>query len=338
MKTLLTVARYEPHLESEWNNLVLSAKNTPFFFQRKFMEYHSNRFEDFSLVAFHNSKVIGAMPANISHADSTITSHDGLTFGGCFVAPGTKTPKYLEIFRAMLAFIRKSGAKRFIYKAPPLFYHQHPAAEDQYAVYINGGHLIRRDVGTISKPSAEVRFSNLRNRMIKKSLTEGITVRESDNLADYWKLLSEVLYDQHGVKPTHTLDEIAYLKRSFPENIKLFEACKEGKITAGVLIFESKSVAHAQYIAANTLGRETGALDNLFGYLLKDYYKNKDWISFGISTEKSGKFLNEGLITYKEGFGGGACVFDFYEFDLSTDLPQSRTTSVNRRLCCTNRA
>ena len=36
------------------------------------------------------------------------------------------------------------------------------------------------------------------------------------------------------------------------------------------------------------------------------------WIDFGISTEERGQRLNEGLASYKEGFGARAVNYDTY--------------------------
>ena len=50
--------------------------------------------------------------------------------------------------------------------------------------------------------------------------------------------------------------------------------------------------------------------------MIKDKFKEKKWFSFGISTENMGRKLNEGLIRYKESFGGVSCIFDFYEINI----------------------
>jgi hypothetical protein len=93
-------------------------------------------------------------------------------------------------------------------------------------------------------------------------------------------------------------------------------SCKNEDILAGVVIYESKNVAHAQYIASEEKGREIGALDMIFDYLINEYYKNKKYFDFGISTEKDGLYLNEGLIFFKEGFGARGVVHDFYEVNI----------------------
>lgn len=57
------------------------------------------------------------------------------------------------------------------------------------------------------------------------------------------------------------------------------------------------------------------ALDPVLEFLITSYYEKK-YFDFGISTEKEGHFLNEGLIAFKESFGGSAVIHDFYEISV----------------------
>jgi hypothetical protein len=105
------------------------------------------------------------------------------------------------------------------------------------------------------------------------------------------------------------------LAARFPKNIRLFGAFREDTLVAGVLMFVSDSVAHAQYIASSDEGRDVGALDLLFAWLIGDVFAGKPYFDFGISTEDGGKVVNRGLLDQKEGFGGRAVVHDFYELE-----------------------
>lgn len=80
----------------------------------------------------------------------------------------------------------------------------------------------------------------------------------------------------------------------------------------GVVIYESDEVAHLQYAAATPEGFETHCLDRLFLFLLEKVFATKRWFDFGASTEQQGRWLNDGLIEQKEGFGGRAVSHDFY--------------------------
>ncbi|MBQ3770566.1 MAG: GNAT family N-acetyltransferase, partial [Bacteroidaceae bacterium] len=90
----------------------------------------------------------------------------------------------------------------------------------------------------------------------------------------------------------------------------------EGKICAGVLLFLSKMVAHAQYIAGNEEAKQNGALDLLFHHLIKEVYKDVPFFDFGISSQDSNAFLNTGLLFQKEGFGARAVCYDTYKINL----------------------
>jgi hypothetical protein len=125
----------------------------------------------------------------------------------------------------------------------------------------------------------------------------------------------ELLREKYGARPVHTAAEMGLLAGRFPDHIKLFAAHRAGRMEAGVIIYESALVAHAQYIGSTAEGRESGAPDLIMGHLINDYYAGKKYFDFGISTEDSGRRLNAGLIENKQGFGGRAVVYDFYEFE-----------------------
>jgi hypothetical protein len=312
----ISIVQYSSKHKDEWDSLISKAKNSPFFAKRDFMEYHADRYQDFSFLAEFDGKFIAAVPASINKERDTVISHAGLTFGGIFVHQSLKTPTYLRLFREIIIYLHKNKIRKFIYKVPPTCYHKTPSEEDVYAIHLHGGKLFRRDIGTILNPESLGEYSNLRKRMIKKGKDLSIEISETDNFELFWPLLEDVLQNRHGVSTVHTLKEITYLKRRCEGNIRLFLAIQKKNILAGTVIFESDSVAHAQYIASSELGKKNGALDLIFNHLIKNEFKNKKWFSFGISSENSGKFINEGLIRYKESFGGGSCIFDFYEINV----------------------
>ena len=67
-----------------WDTFIDNSKNGHFFFKRNYLEYHSHRFKDISLLIFNNKNLlISVLPANIK--DQTLFSHEGITFGGFIV-------------------------------------------------------------------------------------------------------------------------------------------------------------------------------------------------------------------------------------------------------------
>jgi hypothetical protein len=314
---LIRVEKYDPARHAQWDDFVARSKNGVFLFERSYMDYHADRFTDHSLLFFEEDKLLAVMPANV--AGAAVASHGGLTFGGIITDGRMKTAVMLEVFTALKEYLRKAGAVELIYKAVPHIYHQMPAEEDLYALSVNGAQLFRRDVSSTISMKNRVAYSKGRKWAIQQARKHGLEVNGSDDYAAFMKIEEEVLRSKYQVSPVHSAAEITLLAGRFPERIKLFAASRKGEMLAGVLVYEHPHVAHAQYISANDEGKRTGALDLILSYMIEDYYKDKAYFDFGISTEDGGRYLNPGLIQNKESFGGRAVVHDFYRLSVGAE-------------------
>jgi len=299
----------------EWDNFVRGSKNPHFFFQRGYLEYHSDRFNDFSLMV-HDDKdsLIAILPAN--RCGDTLYSHQGLTFGGFVVSDSMRTETMVRIFEELIAFLKSHNISKLIYKCIPYIYHKKPAEEDRYALFLNDASLTRRDVTSTIYLGEDIRYSKGRKWTIKKAKKENIVITESKDFSSFWGILESVLEDQHNVTPVHSLAEIDMLASKFPENIRLFLASYDGELTSGALIFENEAIVHTQYLANSHKGRQIGVLDLLIDHLIENIFHEKKYFDFGISNENHGRHLNVGLISQKEGFGARPIVHDFYELTI----------------------
>ena len=311
---MITVLEYSNEKEDEWNRFNKRSKNGIFLFNRNYMDYHRDRFIDSSLMFYDNDKLIALLPGN--KKNGIFYSHDGLTFGG-YITDSTMTVKLMiDIVQTTLDYLKINKFDKLIYKCVPSIYYLMPAEEDQYALFFLNGKLIRRDVTSTINLGNRIFFRRDRHRHINTAIKRGLSVIETNDFQTFWKILEDNLERQHSVKPVHTGEEILHLQSKFPENIRLFASYMDGDIQAGVVMYESNQVAHVQYSACNEAGKRTGALDLIFDWLIDYYSPKKKYFDFGISTEKEGKFLNEGLIFFKEGFGARAVVHDFYAVNL----------------------
>ncbi len=298
-----------------WDEFIGSAKNGTFLFKRDYMEYHADRFIDCSLLfRDENEKLITVLPANLKN--ETLVSHGGLTFGGVVSGNRMKTPQMLEIFESLIRFARANNLRRIVYKAVPHIYHTQPAEEDLYALFRFGAQLVRRDVSTTIWTKERLSLSKGRKWTVNQTRKSKIEVRESSDFETFMRLEAEVLAAKYNVVPVHTAAEMKLLAGRFPKNIKLFGAFVGGEMLAGAIVYASLTVAHAQYLAANAEGKQAFALDAILQFLITDYYAEKRYFDFGISTERQGTYLNVGLIDFKESWGGRATVYDTYEIGI----------------------
>ncbi|MDJ0625429.1 MAG: GNAT family N-acetyltransferase [Candidatus Caenarcaniphilales bacterium] len=311
----MKVIKYQKENKKDWDNFVDGAKNKHFFFYRNYMEYHSDRFDDHSLLIYNDKgDLISLLPAN--EKDSILYTHQGLTFGGFIINEKMKTEPMLKIFDELKSHLKKENFSKIIYKCIPHIYHNLPSEEDLYCLFRNDAKLIKRDISTTIDLENKVKFQEQRKRAIKKGIKYGLKVEKPQSFEGYWELLSNVLESQHNTTPVHKVEEIASLSKSFPENIHLYVAKKDNQILGGTLIFENGPTVHTQYLANSYEGKEVGALDLTIDYLINNTYKHKKYFDFGISTENNGLCLNLGLISQKEGFGGRGICYDTYEVTL----------------------
>ncbi|MEX3954868.1 GNAT family N-acetyltransferase [Trinickia sp. EG282A] len=309
------VTRYAVEHRDRWDAFVRESKNGTFLLNRGYMDYHSDRFVDHSLL-FQNEKgrLVAILPAN--ERDGVLQSHGGLTYGGVISDQSMTTPAMLQVFGALVSYLHANRIKSLLYKTIPYVYHHFPADEDRYALFRIGARLRRRDVLSVVCTSARLPMQKRRLRKVALGQKLGLAIEESQEFAAFWTVLEANLLATHGVTPVHSLSEITLLKSRFPESIRL-HVCKEnGQVVAGVVMFNSSHVAHVQYISSSERGREIGALDLLFSTLMDNDYAVLPYFDFGISNEDEGRRLNVGLVEQKEGFGARAVVHDHYELDV----------------------
>ncbi len=315
-EAVIDIIRYTADRADEWNRFVDQSKNGTFLFDRGYMDYHADRFEDYSLMFFRDGRLFALLPAN--RDGDTLFSHRGLTYGGLVMDAKTTTAVVRDLFRELCDYLRAEGLHRVVYKPVPWPYAALPSAEDQYAlVNVCRAKIIQRDVASVVVLADRLPLSTLRKRGVAKACRAGVTIAESWDFETYWSLLEDRLRDRHGARPIHSLREMTLLRERFPEHIRLFAAFLGGRMVGGTVLYITATTAKTQYIAADDAGLACGALDLLFAELL-DRFGAEGWrfFDFGTSNMPGCDDLHDSLIFQKEGFGARAVCYDTYEYDL----------------------
>ena len=311
----MEIRRYRREDKELWNSFVSKARNATFLFDRNYMDYHADRFDDNSFMFYHKGKLKAVLPANV--AGDTLYSHQGLTYGGLLLDKKATVEDVLECFDSLNFWLRENGISKVVYKALPWIYQQYPSEEDLYTLtWKCKAQLISRDIASTIVVDNKLKFAESRKSGIRKALSLNIEVGESNDVDGFWHVLEDNLGNRYNAKPVHTASEMKLLMSRFPNNIKLYVAKMNGEIVGGTLIYVTPQVVHTQYISASVEGKKHGALDLLFDYIINKVYANFRYFDFGKSTEQGGAYLNEPLIFQKEGFGGRGVCYDWYQWEL----------------------
>lgn len=305
----LVLERYDSSRKAEWDQFVRGAKNGTFLFERDYMDYHADRFADRSLMLMDGGRLLAVLPAHERGAE--LVSHGGLTYGG-FVSSSRMTLGIMRrAFESLLSHLRENNLQSLSYKTIPNIYHREPAQEDLHELYRRGATLTRRDVLAVIDQTQRGPLQERRQRAVKKASKEGLEVRTSEDYASYWAILTANLRERYGCDPVHSLAEIVLLASRFPEQIRLVSCYSAETMMAGVVAFLSPRVVHLQYIGSTEEARARGGLDLVIQTLIEEY-ADRRFFDFGAATEDEGRYVNAGLMEFKEGFGARSVVHDFY--------------------------
>lgn len=315
---MLSVERYSEDRKSLWDSFIGESKNQSFLFRRDFMDYHADRFTDYSLMIYDENKLVAVVPANLK--DDQLISHQGLSYGGIVLDNQIRLSETIDVIKAVLEYLNKQDILTWMIKLIPRMYHERPADELDWILFKVNAKLIRRDTAlAIDNRVTHLDYQERRRRSIKKAAKRRIQLKMGfEEIAPFWtEVLVPNLLAKHEVAPVHTLEEMELLASRFPKNIQQHTIYLDEAIVAGCTMFLNKNVAHAQYISGTNIGRDTGCLDFLFDYLIKEEYIKYNYFDFGICNEQGGILINKGLLDWKEGFGARTIVHDFYEIDVN---------------------
>ena len=82
---MMKIVRYEKKMKAQWDNFLShESRNDNFIFYRNYMEYHADKFEDYSLLFYDERNILLAI-LSANKNDNTFISHGGLTYGGFII-------------------------------------------------------------------------------------------------------------------------------------------------------------------------------------------------------------------------------------------------------------
>lgn len=316
----MILRQYRPEDAASWDEFCRSCWQATFLHSRRFLSYHGTRFNDQSLILLDDDeRFIGLFPAaQDPSCPEQIVSHPGITYGGLLHQGKLRGQEMINALEIISQFYRTCGYSTLLYKAVPNIYHQLPAQDDLYALFRAKAERVRVDLSCgidLTQPQIK---SKRRLRALKKADKSGLIVTSgNEHISSLWPVIVGNLASKHHASPVHSLEEMQLLGERFPEEINCIAGYLDGTIVAGLILFDSAMVSHAQYIAASPRGHNICALDKIFQQaIIRAESLHKHWFDFGISNEQQGQLLNQGLYRFKSEFGGGGIVHEFFKVAL----------------------
>ncbi len=314
MKTY-TVRLYQKNDFELWNAFIEKAKNATFLFQRNFMEYHNDRFSDYSLIVESENKWTAVLPANV--VENQVFSHQGLTYGGLVYDQKTDTEKVRMMWQTITEFLKQERKECLIYKPILSFYSQQSSDEMSYFLFKEKAAIYRKDLNLAIDFTKNWSVSKSKMKHFRRVAALDLEIRQDQNFELFWNsVLVPRLTEKHHTKPVHSLQEIEKLALQFPNNILQYNVYLEEEIVAGITLFHFGNGIKSQYGATTILGEKSRALDFLFINLIEDFKNKVSFFDMGTVTEDNELGYNAGLLKQKEELGCSVYTQDFYKLKL----------------------
>ncbi|MBU6158229.1 MAG: GNAT family N-acetyltransferase [Bacteroidetes bacterium] len=307
----IEVRRFSQQVESEWDQFVSdNNRNATFLHLRKFFNHNPlNQEDDASLMFYKKNKLISVLPAAIIEQASVhiLNSHPRSTYGGYVLHDSVGVKDAVEIVDATVAFAADHQIDEIVIRNPFRIFHSLPSDETDFAMWHHGFTLKYREIESVILLGENTRqyYDDSTLRSIKKS-NKLVQVMPSDDWNAFWNILEMNLTQKYHRRPTHSLEDFNRLQSLLPDGlVKLFAAYEGDNMIAGIVVFlANKKCLHAQYIASDSNYQHLRPLNAIIDYVVNWGVAEKfTYLNLGTSNEQQGRFLNEGLFRFKEGFG-----------------------------------
>lgn len=333
---MISIKIYDDSDFNIYENFVNSSINGTIFHLRNFLDYHpKDRFKDNSLLIYQFEKLIAVFPAALlkKNENNILKSHPGSSYGGLVVKENISYDLTNKIFSKIEEYCTNKNINFIEFRHSPKIFLKEKLDQIEFC-------LVRRnyqreaeelstfyDLDKIRYMNEEEYYNSYSNSTFSK-VKQCIKTANKNNLIldfakneievkKYYEILENNL-KKYDVKPVHNLEEIKKLLLLFPERVKIPIVKYKNEIIAGFLIFNVNSTGW--HIFYSSLDYNFSKLKPIhFGiYKLKRYLADMSYsyLNYGISTEDSGRYVNESLLSFKESFNGQGIVRTYWKKEL----------------------
>lgn len=313
------VTKYSDDFLTTWDDFVDVTYGGTLHSKRSFLNYHKDKFQDYSLMFKVKNKIVAILPAVI--VDKKLISHLGASYGGLIYKENLKMEILIEIKNVLNNICKQNNIESIEMRFPYSIVSKNYFDKLKYCLSKQTNKVTREISQYIDLTSLQYgSYSENFNRILNKDYK--LTTRPTTNkeeVSKFYSLLEQNLL-KHNTKPTHTFKELMYLIDNLNDDCKVFLTNdEEGHIVSGSFVLQlTKNTAHTFYLCSDYRFIKKSPLVNTIDFMAK-YYKNLgfDYLNLGISTENKGENINLSLNNFKEKFNSYGTVRETFHININ---------------------
>lgn len=276
---MLEISTYREEHENDWDAFVEQSNNGTLFHLQRFLAYHDDKHKKYNhgLIFRSNGKIVSVLPggAELDVLPKFFKSPYGASYGGFVIPDKFNLHHAYALVECFIKYAKEQCIDNIQITMPPLFYYKKPHEYLDYALLKHGFKYEPTEL-TYIVPAIEDPFTlfNKKSRnATKKAVKSGIKTCESYALKTFYHILCENKRERHNAFPTHTLEELLWLREHLPNKLRLFMAFLKDEPIAGVLSFvTNKRVILTFYIAHRQKYQEYRPVNLLLHDVIKFAY------------------------------------------------------------------
>lgn len=324
---MFQVIKYTPEYFDRWNRFVDESDNGTIFHRLDFLDYHRNRFKgnEHHLIWLKGETIFAIMPflITVENGQRIGKSPYGASFGGLVYGKRFHLKHALEVYGKMAEYLMALELDEVSITTTPYFYSQFPTNYFEYVLSRSKYQIYSRDVFSavpIIKTYKEVwkNFEGRARTSINKA-RDNFVIALDVPVSEFYQILLEDKIRHNNSRPTHSLQDLEYLKQQFPDRVYFdIATLKKNGARAGICYF----VCNLQVIMTFYMAQENKALkENGTNILLEHGFKraierNVKYLDFGSST-LGYNIQNIGVCEFKESFGAKGFFRDSFRLKMS---------------------
>ncbi len=316
---MIEILKYSHNMNNDWDQFVSNSFNGTIFHKRQFLSYHIDRkFDDCSLLFKKRGKIIAILPAAVvkNGVEKIFFSHPGASFGG-IIHKNISFDDSDKIIELTNTFCEKNNYNNIFIVQTPSIYNKHQSDEIiDYVLKINNYNNVENYISNvlmIDKDTDGQLFKISKNKNRSISYYENLIKKHclnfkwTDDFNDFYPILINNK-KKHNSKPTHSKEELDYLKKIFPNDILQLMLYSNNTPIAGMTIFKANTKgAILFYSMFDYEYNKMQPIALLMHYIIRWAKKNNlTFIDYGVSHMPQAEnplTPSRSLIKFKEEFG-----------------------------------
>ncbi len=313
--------------EIEWKEFLRNQYNL--FFDHLFISYndvfgkkikwHHLKFRD-----KETKKVLAVMiGCEKFNGEKVYYSCEGVSFGGFLWKKKIDLLSYLSIVSSFKIYLRQNGFQKCVIKNPPFLYNKTPNEETEYSLIKSGFEVTNISISNIIdlEEFEFKKISETKKRSIKKSSND-IDIRiiegklDENNFRDYYNILLENR-ELKNVSPTHSFEELMYLKNKLGKDIILFAAILGTELAAICVLFSINKDMILNFYLAGDDKFKPDAVSEYILFKSIEWSKQNGYRYYDIGTSDTEGKLIEGLFAFKKKFLANGYLRKTFELKLN---------------------